>query len=134
MSFGIAQNYNQVQQYSSVEDASPHKLVDMLFVAATDRIAEAKGQISRNEIQAKGTSLSKAIDIIEELRRTLDLEKGGEVAENLHDLYEYMKRRLLEANLHNNLDFLDEVSALLLKVQDGWRNIPEEYRNQPAPA
>lgn len=134
MSFGIAQSYSQVKQYSGIEDASPHKLVDLMYAAAQDRIAEAKGQIDRQDIAGKGISIGKAISIVEELRRTLDREKGGELAENLHDLYVYSKERLLHANLQNDKEALTEVASLLQRVHDGWNSMPEEFKKQTAEA
>ncbi|HHJ19711.1 MAG TPA: flagellar export chaperone FliS [Gammaproteobacteria bacterium] len=122
--------YRQVNKFSALEDASPHKLVDMLYTGALEQIAIAKGQIQRHEVADKGHSLSKAISILEELRRTLDMKQGGELAQNLHDLYEYMKDRLLQANLNNDAVLLEEVERLLGRIQDGWIQIPVELRNK----
>lgn len=122
--------YKQVNRYSALEDASPHKLVDMLYTGALEQVSIAKGQIQRHEVAGKGHSLSKAISILEELRRTLDLKQGGELAENLHALYEYMKDRLLKANLKSDEAILEEVERLLGRLQDGWVQIPAEFRSK----
>ncbi|CAG0910862.1 unnamed protein product [Cyprideis torosa] len=130
----MATSYSQVKQFGDIEDATPHKLVDMLYVAAQDRLVEAKGQIDRRDISAKGISIGKAISIIEELRRTLNMESGGEIADNLHELYVYMNDRLLYANLRNDKDVLEEVIGLINKLQEGWRGIPEDLRKMKAEA
>jgi len=67
------------------------------------------------------------MNIIQGLRTSLDAQKGGEVAANLDALYEYMGRRLLEANVSNDVAILDEVSSLLMEVKAGWDNIPADY-------
>lgn len=129
LSFGGAAAYQNISNFSGVEDADPHKLIDMLYTAALDRIANAKGELQREDTPARGKSIGKAISIIEELRGCLDMEAGGEIAGNLHDLYEYMKRQLLQANLDSSVEILDEVTDLLGKLRSGWRQIPQTKRN-----
>ena len=80
--------YQSISNISGVEDADPHKLIDMLYTAALDRIANAKGELKREDTPSRGKSISKAISIIEELRGSLNMEAGGEISTNLHDLYE----------------------------------------------
>ncbi len=104
---------------AEVEEASPHRLIQMLYEGGLQRIAVAKGAIQRNEIAMKGQNISAAISIIGGLRSSLDLSQG-EIARNLDNLYEYMERRLLEANLKNDLEVLDEVSGLLRDVKSAW--------------
>ncbi len=123
--------YKNISNFSGLEDADPHKLIDMLFTAALDQIAKAKGELQREDTPARGKSISRAISIIEELRGSLDMTAGGEIATNLHDLYEYMKQQLLQANLESNMETLDEVTALLEKLRNGWRQIPLAKRKPP---
>jgi len=103
-----------------VEDGSPHRLVQMLFEGALGKIAVAKGHMERGEVPEKGRHISWAISIIDGLRSSLDMEKGGDIARNLNDLYDYMTRRLMEANMANNPALLDEVSSLLREIKDAW--------------
>lgn len=127
------QQYGQVRTHGGVEAASPHQLTAMLFDGALSRIARARGHMERNEIAAKGECISRSIEILSGLRVGLDFERGGELAERLDSLYDYMERRLLHANLHDDVHALDEVSELLRPIRAAWGEIPLELRN-PAPA
>jgi flagellar protein FliS len=124
--------YRSAGMEGVVEEASPHLLVHMLLQGAMDKIAAAKGHMQAGDIALKGESLSKAISIIESLRASLDREIGGELAANLNDLYDYMERRLLEANTRNEIAMLDEVAGLLGEIKAGWDAIPPEHR-EPQP-
>lgn len=104
---------------AEVEEATPHRLIQMLFEGALQRVASAKGAMLRNEVAEKGLEIGRAIAIIGGLRDSLNLQQG-ELAQNLDSLYEYMERRLFEANLKNNSDVLDEVSSLLREVKLAW--------------
>ena len=106
-----------------VEQASRHELIRMLMDGGLDRIAAARGQMERGEHAAKGTSISRAIGIIEGLRTSLDADAGGEIAANLDQLYDYMVRRLALANVNNDVAPLDEVRELLEKIRDAWLEI-----------
>ena len=126
--------YQDVNRYGGVEDASPHKLVELLYSTAIERIQQATGAMERGDIAAKGLAIGKAISIVEELRRTLDMERGGEISETLHSLYEYVKERLVQANLKNDQDILQECKSLIETVLDGWQGIPQDVRDQFSPA
>lgn len=112
---------------SEVNFASPHRIIQMLMEGALSKIATAKGCIARNDIAEKSRQITWGMNIIQGLRTSLDAQKGGEVAANLDSLYEYMGRRLLEANVKNDVAILDEVSSLLMEVKTGWDNIPAEF-------
>ncbi|NQZ53502.1 MAG: flagellar export chaperone FliS [Piscirickettsiaceae bacterium] len=112
---------------SEINYASPHRIIQMLIDGALSKIATAKGCIERGELVEKGRQITWGMNIIQGLRTSLDAEKGGEVAANLNSLYEYMSRKLLEANVDNNPELLDEVIRLLSEVKVGWDNIPPEF-------
>lgn len=112
---------------SEVNFASPHRIIQMLMEGALSKIATAKGCIARNDIAEKSRQITWGMNIIQGLRTSLDAQKGGDVAANLDSLYEYMGRRLLEANVTNDVAILDEVSSLLMEVKAGWDNIPSEF-------
>lgn len=122
--------YNKVGVESSVIAADPLKLISMLYQGALLAIANAKNGILHNNIHAKGAAISKAIAIIGEgLNASLDKKAGGELAQNLSSLYDYMVARLVAANLHNDIAALDEVAHLLADLKDAWESI-----RQPSPA
>lgn len=112
---------------SEINYASPHRIVQMLMEGALTRLATAKGCIARNEIAEKGQQISWCISIIEGLKSSLDKEQGGDIAANLDALYDYMNRRLLEANVNNNVTILDEVTKLMEEIKAGWDGIPSEF-------
>ncbi|MFT4767504.1 MAG: flagellar protein FliS [Glaciecola sp.] len=120
--------YKNVGVHSSIEDASPHHLIAMLFDGALDRIASAKGAMERGDTGVQGVLLGKAITIIDNMRASLDHQQGGELSDKLADLYDYMERRLLEAGTKTDPEILDEVSGLLHEVKSGWDQIPEDLR------
>jgi len=121
--------YQQVSVHSGIMDASPHRLVQMLMEGALEKIALAKGNMANNEIANKGENISKAIAIIGGLQASLDYDSGGELAENLSNLYDYMANRLVVANLLNDESILDEVSGLMVDIKTGWDGIPDEFKN-----
>lgn len=117
--------YSQVGVASGIEQANPHRLIQMLMNGAIEKIAKSKGYMLRNDIAQKGAHISWAISIIEGLRASLDKSQGGDIADNLDDLYEYMVRRLARANAENNPDLLDEVMSLLYSIKAAWDEIPQ---------
>ncbi|AFT94468.1 flagellar export chaperone FliS [Alteromonas sp. 07-89-2] len=122
--------YRKGNLKQDVANADPHKLTLMLLQGALDRIAYAKGAMERKELVVKADYISKASAIIMHLRDTLDLEVGGEVAENMFALYNYMVERLNDAHFNNNLNMLDEVSSLLTPIRDAWVQIPEDAKQE----
>ena len=116
--------YASVGLETGVQDADPHKLILMLYQGALLAVASAKNQMLRREIAGKGASITKAIAIIDEgLKASLDRNAGGELAQNLSALYDYMCQRLLVANLKNDAAALDEVSRLLSELKGAWETI-----------
>ena len=125
--------YKQVNIQASVENADPHTLIQMLFDGAIERLNMAKMHIKQNNVAQRGESISRAISIIDGLRSSLDMEKGGELAQNLEALYDYMQRQLLKANLENDIKIIDEVLSLVGEIRSGWMAIPQDVRNTPRP-
>jgi flagellar protein FliS len=134
----MSKNHQAMKQYhslgmkTSVEDATPHRLIQMLMDGALDKIAAARGFMERGEISQKGAHISWAISIIDGLRVSLDKSVGGEIAQNLDDLYNYMMTRLTEANLKNDTNYLNEVSGLLRQIKGAWDAMPEEIIREHA--
>lgn len=117
------QQYQQVKTRTGIDGASPHRLIQILFESALERIASAKGHIQRGEMARKGEMIGKVIGIVGGLRGALNFEVGGDIASNLDALYEYMERRLLKANIDSDLTILDEVSNLIHDIKEGWDGI-----------
>jgi len=115
--------YQQVGVQAQVTEASPHRLIQMLMQGGLDRVYQAKGAMEFGRIAEKGELIGKAIGIIGGLREALDFEVGGELAQNLDRLYEYMVMRLTEANRKNDPAPLAEVARLLLEVKSAWDQI-----------
>jgi flagellar protein FliS len=128
---GAAQ-YRSVRSHGLVAEASPARLVQILFEQILEQLATAQGCMARidnnmplNDVIAKGKSLGKAIRLIDHLNNTLDMERGQKIAENLRALYVYMLARLTLANVTNDSSIVAEVASLILKVKSGWDQIVE---------
>lgn len=131
--FGVMNNpanaYRKAGVETKVETATPHELVLMLYDGALTSIATASLYMQNQQIQEKGQAIGKAIDIIDGgLKACLNYQSGGEIAERLGALYEYMCTRLLHANLRNDPTALEEVAKLLKELKGAW----EEIANDPA--
>ena len=123
------QQYQQNYIHGGAETASPHRLVQMLMEGALDKILASKRFMAANDIAKKGENISWTISIIDSLRACLNIEAGGDFAQNLASLYDYMEQRLLEANIKNDPKLLDEVAQLILQVKSGWDAIPTELHD-----
>jgi len=126
--YQAAQNYSSVKTQTNIVDASPHRLIQMLFEGALERIAQAKGAMLQNQIARKGELIGKAINIVGGLQGSLNDKEGGQLAANLDGLYDYIIRRLSKANYDNNPEILDECGRLLGELKGGWDAIGEEVR------
>ncbi|EEV3660508.1 flagellar export chaperone FliS [Escherichia coli] len=116
------QAYAQIGVESAVMSASQQQLVTMLFDGVLGALVRARLFMQDNNQQGKGVSLSKAINIIENgLRVSLDEESKDELTQNLIALYSYMVRRLLQANLRNDVSAVEEVETLMRNIADAWK-------------
>jgi flagellar protein FliS len=116
--------YARVGVESGVMSATPHQLIVLLFDGALASIRAARIQMQAGNIPEKGKAISKALDIVNNgLAAALDAERGGEVAERLASLYDYIARLLLAANLHNDEQSLTEAEGLLEEIANAWREI-----------
>ncbi len=118
--------YKDVNVHTGVESASAHKLILMLMDGALEKISTASGHMQRGDLAAKGENLGWAISILGGLRDSLNREAGGELAANLDGLYEYMSRRLVEANRDDDPGALQEVQELLMQIRSGWLGIQRQ--------
>lgn len=126
--FGMMRNpadsYAKVGIEAAVESADPHRLILMLFDGAISAVSLARIHMNSGDIAQKGMAISKAIDLVSNgLLASLDMKAGGDLAERLAALYEYMAQRLLFANLKNNVAALDEIAELLASLRQAWAEI-----------
>ena len=120
-SFGFANAYARVGVETSVNSASAHKLIELLFNGFMDALVTARGAMRAGQIEAKGKAIGRAARIVEEgLKAGLNLEGGGRLAADLDSLYAYVGLRLLQANLKNDEAALDECARLLGPLRDAW--------------
>jgi len=118
-----AASYSVVKNQSGVESASPHRLVEMLFEGLQERIIQAKGAIQYKNIELKGKKINGAIAIINGLRENLNMDEGGELAENLNSLYIYVQSILAQAHRKNDVKYLDEANSLIDDIHSAWKAI-----------
>lgn len=122
-----ASAYAKVGVQTQLEDATPYQVVAALYRGARGAIATARMHMRNGAIAEKGEAIGKALLIIGGgLKQGLNMEVGGELPQRLSALYDYMARRLLEANLNNDDDALAEVDRLLGTLEDGWAGIGPE--------
>lgn len=118
--------YSSASTHGGVTAADPHRLIIMLMDGALERIATARGCMERNDIGGKAQLINRTIQIVGELRGSLDHAKGAEVAANLDALYDYICRRLLLASVQNSVGMLDEVTKLLREIRSAWAELPKQ--------
>jgi flagellar secretion chaperone FliS len=131
---GAAQ-YRAVRSHGLVADASPTRLVQIMYEHILSNLATAQGCMGRiqnnlplNDTIAKGAAIRKAVRLISQLHATLDMEKGGKIAADLALLYDYMLRRLTLANATNDTSIVAEVSGLVRTIKHGWDQIVTDKR------
>lgn len=129
--------YADIGASTATDDASPHKLIGLLYSTVLSDIHTARGAIRRGDMPAKARAISRAVRIVDEgLAGVLDMPRGGEIAERLAALYDYLVRRLTIANLHNDEAALAECAGLVDTMKDGWEGIAAQVHAgaQAAPA
>jgi len=127
------QAYAKIGVESSVMSANQHQLITLLFDGAISALVRARLFMQDNNIQGKGNSISKAINIIESgLKQGLDEQSGDDLTDNLLGLYSYMVRRLVQANVRNDVEALEEVEGLLRSIADAWKEVVQPQHLQDA--
>ena len=122
--FKAMESYGEGNRASQAMVADKVELIQMLFDGLIDSLVTAKGHIQRGSIEDKNKSLVRAGRIVLGLQGALDMEKGGDLARNLYELYSYVTRRLVHVNARNDLDALQEVHTLLNEIRQAWRDVP----------
>jgi flagellar protein FliS len=117
--------YRNVDISSAVPYPDSVQLIQMLFDGLMTSLADAEGHFDRNDIKGKSESIGRATKIIVGLQSALDFEKGKELASNLSELYDYCVRRLLKANIRNDVSGIHEVKGLMSEIKDAWALVPQ---------
>ena len=124
------QAYKQIGNQSDVETASPHRLIQLMMERVITKIAMARGHMDRGSVAEKGRNVGDAIDIITVLQASLNDKPNRQLARNFDALYDYMTRRLVEANLRDDVVLLDEVTGLMRELKEAWDAIGEQAAAQ----
>jgi len=127
-----AAQYRQTGVDSKVLDADPHQLIVLLLSGARERIRQVEALIARGDIKRKAQVISETANIIYGLASSLDHQRGGEIAANLQNLYDYCQQRLVEVNLTNDVTKLREVEGLLGDIHGAWAAMPQQPAAQGA--
>lgn len=113
------------QEPANIESVTPHQVITLLLDGALERIDQAISRISDGDIDEAAILIQKTMGIVSGLRDSLDLEQGGDIANNLDALYEYILARLEAISIDEPLVTLKEVKALLNEIYGGWKGISE---------
>lgn len=121
---GLANAYHEVGVVTGVTTASPHRLVAMLYDGLMTELTKAQGAIGKKDVEGKCTAISRAVRIVDEgLKSALDLQQGGQIAQDLNELYAYVSMRLTLANLRSSSEMIEECKGLIEPVREAWKAI-----------
>ncbi len=127
--------YASVGLETGVVDASPLKLIVMLYDGAITACIHAQQAMAQQDIAKKGQYITQAVTIIESgLRTCLDKRAGGDIAQNLDQLYQYMTRSLMEASVRLDAQLVQEIQQLLMELKGAWEALEKSAVARPAQA
>ena len=116
-------SYQNNQLEAKAASASPTELIVMLIDGFNDNLIKAKGHMANKRIYEKGEAINRCMNIVIGLDSAIDLQNGGEAAQNLAQLYTYIQSKLLEASSQNSIEILDEIELLMNNLKEGWQGI-----------
>ena len=116
--------YGQIKNDAQTSYASPHQLMLMLFDGAIEAMSMTIGSIQNKNFELRSKQNTRSIAIINGMRECLDLEKGGELADNLYSLYQYMVQELFRASFKNDVDTIQNIQTMLKDIRGSWEKIP----------
>lgn len=117
----------------NVTTADPVRLVLMCYEGAIGSLKTAREKYNSREYEAKGKAIQKTQDILNLLMQSLDFEQGGEIATSLEALYNYILRRLLEADLKKDVKIIEEAIYFLEELESAWKEIFSTPKNDNVP-
>ena len=118
-----ANNYQQIDLSAEVEQASPHRLVEMLYEGFLKHVAKARVAMETGQYDAKARNVNLAMNILVGLKGGLDEQSNPELASRLFELYDYCERRLLDASARRDVTGFDEVDGLIRQIKEAWSAI-----------
>lgn len=113
-------------QQVAVQSRSPLELVVMLYDGALRFMTAAREAIERGDLVAKRDAVSRALAIVSELRSTLNMKEGAEIAASLDALYGFVTERLLEANVQKDPGAIDDALQVMRPLRDAWDQIAQQ--------
>ena len=116
--------YGKIKNDTQTSYASPHQLMLMLFDGAIEAMSFTIGAIENNNFELRSKQSTRSISIINGMRECLDMETGGELADNLYSLYQYMAQELFRASFKNDVDTIKNIQTMLKDVRGSWEKIP----------
>ncbi|WP_428775189.1 flagellar export chaperone FliS [Vibrio sp.] len=119
-------SYQQVDLDAQAAAANPHQLVVMLIDGLLDELTRIRGHIEAKRLEHKGLGINKCMNILVGLDSALDLDNGGEIADNLHQLYDYCQLELYQASVQNQTERLDNVEQVMSNIREGWLHFGQQ--------
>ena len=116
--------YGQIKNDTQTTYASPHQLMLMLFDGAIEAMSITVGAIQNKNFELRSKQNTRSITIINGMRECLDMETGGELADNLYSLYQYMTKELFKASFKNDVDTIKNIQTMLKDIRGSWEKIP----------
>ena len=116
--------YGKIKNDTQTMYASPHQLMLMLFDGAIEAMSFTIGAIQNNNLELRSKQSTRSITIINGMRECLDMETGGELADNLYSLYQYMTKELFKASFKNDVDTIKNIQTMLKDIRGSWEKIP----------
>ncbi|MFB1072407.1 flagellar export chaperone FliS [Vibrio diabolicus] len=119
-------SYQQVDLDAQAAAANPHQLVIMLIDGLLDEVERIRGHLAANRLAEKGNGINKCMNILIGLTSALDDENGGEIAENLRQLYDFCQVELYYASVQNDANRLVNVERVMGNIREGWINFGQQ--------
>ena len=127
-SIARAAAYDELASKSIVMGASSHGLVALLFEELDSSLQAAEFYADQDDVARMRDKIGKASKILGGLQGSIDVEKGGEIATNLAELYRFCIRELLKANINADKNIITSVRSLIAPIQQAWNDMPEAYK------
>ncbi|MGN8852921.1 flagellar export chaperone FliS [Anaerobiospirillum succiniciproducens] len=122
--------YNRTKLEAELLVASPHRVTQMLFEGLIERLNQAKGHIETRDPAKKAEFIGKAMGILNGLQGAVDPSYDPELGNRIIGLYDYMKDRLNDANINDDIGAIDEIIRLITPIKEAWDNIPDDIKEE----